>query len=163
VRDFDLFFPLNPVASLPRVDVVSLYVGVDAILLRAAIDAGARGNSAPVRVCSRVAASRRPPAAASRPEGALWIRESGDQTLHGRGRQRHPARGSGLTGQPPRPAASGRDPGHLEELGPLPEQMSVHLDRDYDSETTREKLKARGLASAISEQGKPAPLQATKR
>jgi IS5 family transposase len=51
----------------------------------------------------------------------------------------------------------------LEELGPLPEQMSVHLDRGYDSETTREKLKARGLASAISEQGKPAPLQATKR
>jgi IS5 family transposase len=51
----------------------------------------------------------------------------------------------------------------LEELGPLPEQVSVHLDRGYDSETTREKLKARGLASAISEQGKPAPLQATKR
>ena len=51
----------------------------------------------------------------------------------------------------------------LEELGPLPEQMSVHLDRGYDSETTREKLKARGLASANSEQGKPAPLQATKR
>ena len=43
MRDFDLFFPLNPVASLPRVDVASLYVGVDAILLRAAIDAGVRG------------------------------------------------------------------------------------------------------------------------
>ncbi len=51
----------------------------------------------------------------------------------------------------------------LEVLGPLPEQMSVHLDRGYDSETAREKLKVRGLASTISEKGKPAPLQATKR
>ena len=51
----------------------------------------------------------------------------------------------------------------LEVLGPLPEQMSVHLDRGYDSETTREKLKVRALASTISEKGKPAPLQATKR
>ena len=51
----------------------------------------------------------------------------------------------------------------LEVLGPLPEQMSVHLDRGYDSETTRQKLKARGMASIISEKGKPAPLQATKR
>jgi hypothetical protein len=51
----------------------------------------------------------------------------------------------------------------LEVLDPLPEQMSVHLDRGYDSETTRQKLKVRGLASMISEKGKPAPLQATKR
>ena len=51
----------------------------------------------------------------------------------------------------------------LEALGPLPEQMSVHLDRGYDSETTREKLKARGLASMISEKDKPAPLRVTKR
>jgi IS5 family transposase len=48
-------------------------------------------------------------------------------------------------------------------LDPLPEQMSVHLDRGYDSETTRQKLKVRGLASMISEKGKPAPLQATER
>jgi|SRR5215207_2427217 len=51
----------------------------------------------------------------------------------------------------------------LEVLGSLPEQMSVHLDRGYDSETTRQKLKIRGMASMISEKGKPAPLQATKR
>jgi IS5 family transposase len=38
----------------------------------------------------------------------------------------------------------------LEVLGPLPEQMSVHLDRGYDSQTTREQLKVRGLASTIS-------------
>jgi transposase len=51
----------------------------------------------------------------------------------------------------------------LEVLGPLPEQMSVRLDRGYDSEITREKLKARALASTISGKGKPAPLRATKR
>jgi IS5 family transposase len=48
-------------------------------------------------------------------------------------------------------------------LGDLPEQMSVHLDRGYDSRSTREKLEERGLLAAISEKGKPAPLQATKR
>jgi transposase len=51
----------------------------------------------------------------------------------------------------------------LEVLGPLPEQMCVHLDRGYYSEATREKLKVRSLASKISEKGKPAPLQAGKR
>ena len=51
----------------------------------------------------------------------------------------------------------------LEMLGPLPEQMSVHLDRGYDSETTREKLKSRGFTSEISEKGKPALLQTGQR
>lgn len=51
----------------------------------------------------------------------------------------------------------------LEILGPLPERMSVHLDRGYDSRSTREKLKARGFRGVISEKGKPAPLSATKR
>jgi len=45
----------------------------------------------------------------------------------------------------------------------LPERASVHLDRAYDSKPTRELLERRGLAGAISERGKPAPLQATKR
>jgi IS5 family transposase len=48
-------------------------------------------------------------------------------------------------------------------VGSLPEQMSVYLDRGYDSETTREKLKARGLEPMISQKGRPAPLRATKR
>ena len=51
----------------------------------------------------------------------------------------------------------------LEVLGSLPEQMSVYLDRGYDSQSTREKLMSRGLEPMISEKGKPAPLQATKR
>jgi IS5 family transposase len=48
-------------------------------------------------------------------------------------------------------------------LGDLPEQMSVHLDRGYDSRSTEEKLEERGLLAVISEKGKPAPLQATRR
>jgi hypothetical protein len=51
----------------------------------------------------------------------------------------------------------------LEALGPMPEPTSVHLDRGYDSDATRRRLKDRGLGGAISEKGKPAPLQATKR
>jgi hypothetical protein len=51
----------------------------------------------------------------------------------------------------------------LGKLGPLPERMSVHLDRGYDSEATRRRLRDRGLEAVICEKGKPAPLQATKR
>ena len=51
----------------------------------------------------------------------------------------------------------------LREFGGSPEQVTVHLDRGYDSEATRERLRDRSLAPAISEKGKPAPLQATKR
>ena len=51
----------------------------------------------------------------------------------------------------------------MEIVGELPERMSVHLDRGYDSEATREQLRSRGLIPVISEKGKPAPLQATKR
>lgn len=51
----------------------------------------------------------------------------------------------------------------MEILGELPERMSVHLDRGYDSHTTREKLELRGLLAEISQKGNPAPLAATKR
>jgi transposase len=52
----------------------------------------------------------------------------------------------------------------LEELlGSMLEQVSVHLDRAYDSEATRKRLGERRLEAVISEKGKPAPLQATKR
>jgi transposase len=37
----------------------------------------------------------------------------------------------------------------LEVLGSLPEQMNVHLDRGYDSQTTRQELKSRGLEPMI--------------
>jgi len=50
-----------------------------------------------------------------------------------------------------------------ESVGGLPERTSVHLDRGYDSDLTRERLKDRGLYPEIAQKGKPAPLQATKR
>jgi hypothetical protein len=48
-------------------------------------------------------------------------------------------------------------------LGMVPEGTSVHLDRGYDSEPTRARLLERGLVAQISEKGRPAPLNATKR
>jgi IS5 family transposase len=51
----------------------------------------------------------------------------------------------------------------LEVLGPLPEQMRVHLDRGYDLKATRQRLEERGLIGVIAEKGKPSPLRATKR
>lgn len=50
-----------------------------------------------------------------------------------------------------------------QSVGGLPEKASVHLDRGYDSSTTRERLKERGLLAEISPKGKPSPLGATKR
>jgi transposase len=51
----------------------------------------------------------------------------------------------------------------MEVLGELPERISVHLDRGYDSKTTREKLQDRGFLAEISQKGKPAPIAASKR
>ncbi len=51
----------------------------------------------------------------------------------------------------------------MEIVGELPERISVHLDRGYDSKSTRQKLQLRGLLAEISKKGKPAPLAATKR
>ena len=51
----------------------------------------------------------------------------------------------------------------LEVVGELPERISVHLDRGYDSKSTRQKLHLRSLLAQISEKGKPAPIAATKR
>ena len=48
-------------------------------------------------------------------------------------------------------------------VGGLPEATSVHLDRGYDSNATREQLEEPGLISEISQMGKPSPLGATKR
>jgi IS5 family transposase len=51
----------------------------------------------------------------------------------------------------------------MEALGGLPEASTIHLDRGYDSEATRGRLRERGLVAEISKKGKPAPLTATKR
>ncbi len=71
--------------------------------------------------------------------------------------------GCGGPGKPPRLAAFGAYPGVLQALGGLPEPVSVHLDRAYDSKSTTELLESLGLVGVISKKGKPAPLGATKR
>ena len=47
--------------------------------------------------------------------------------------------------------------------GLLPEGASIRLDRGYDSEATRQRLRVRHLLAEISVKGKPAPLNATGR
>ena len=48
-------------------------------------------------------------------------------------------------------------------LGLLPEGASIRLDRGYDSQATREKLRDRGLIPEISKKGRPAPVAVTGR
>ena len=48
-------------------------------------------------------------------------------------------------------------------LGVVAQGASVHLDRGYDSDLTRERLLERGLVAEISQKGRPAPLNATRR
>jgi Transposase DDE domain len=62
------------------------------------------------------------------------------------------------------PLLSGTLDAAAEVLGELPEHASVHLDRGYDSEATRERLRERGaLLTEISEKGKPSPLWRRRR
>ena len=51
----------------------------------------------------------------------------------------------------------------LAGLGPLPEDIRVHLDAGYDSQKTRDELAARGMAGQIAHKGEKAPLQAGQR
>jgi transposase len=48
-------------------------------------------------------------------------------------------------------------------LGLVAQGASVHLDRGYDSDLTRQLLLERGLVAEISKKGRPAPLNATGR
>lgn len=51
----------------------------------------------------------------------------------------------------------------LREIGPLPDGVTVHLDAGYDSGTTRDELKARGMNGEIAHKGDKAPIQAGQR
>ncbi|MFD0020742.1 IS5 family transposase [Streptomyces sp. NPDC058382] len=51
----------------------------------------------------------------------------------------------------------------LDDLGPLPEDMTVHLDAGYDSDKTRALLGERGLHGRIAHKGEKAPIQASRR
>jgi transposase len=51
----------------------------------------------------------------------------------------------------------------LTEIGPLPDDITVHLDAGYDSGKTREELKSRGLNGEIAHKGDKSPIQAGQR
>jgi transposase len=51
----------------------------------------------------------------------------------------------------------------LDELGPLPDDITVHLDAGYDSQTTRDELATRGMTGEIARKGDKAPIQAGQR
>ncbi|WP_319461064.1 IS5 family transposase [Micromonospora sp. RTP1Z1] len=52
---------------------------------------------------------------------------------------------------------------HLDDLGPLPDEVTVHLDAGYDSAVTRTLLAERGLTGKIAHKGDKAPIQAGQR
>ena len=49
------------------------------------------------------------------------------------------------------------------DLGPLPDEVTVHLDAGYDSAQTCAQLDARGLLGQIAYKGEKAPIQASRR
>jgi transposase len=51
----------------------------------------------------------------------------------------------------------------LERFGPLPHSTTAHLDRGYDSASTRTLLETLGITGVIARKGVPAPLQVGKR
>jgi transposase len=51
----------------------------------------------------------------------------------------------------------------LDDLGPLPDDIAVHLDAGYDSATTRALLSERGLRGRIAHKGEKALIQASRR
>ena len=51
----------------------------------------------------------------------------------------------------------------LDNLGPLPDDIRVHLDAGYDSQKTRDELAARGMIGEIAQKGDKAPIQAGQR
>ncbi|MET8339848.1 transposase, partial [Streptosporangium canum] len=51
----------------------------------------------------------------------------------------------------------------LDDLRPLPDDITVHLDAGYDSDKTRALLAERGLDGRIAHKGEKAPVQASDR
>jgi transposase len=51
----------------------------------------------------------------------------------------------------------------LTDIGPLPDDITVHLDSGYDSGATRDELVGRGLRGQIAHKGEKAPIQAGRR
>jgi IS5 family transposase len=47
----------------------------------------------------------------------------------------------------------------LDDLGPLPDDIRVHLDAGYDSQKTRDELAGRGMTGQIAHKGDKAPIR----
>jgi IS5 family transposase len=90
-------------------------------------------------------------------------RQTGPQALGGDRGSRDPAGHGGCRGKSARRAAARTDADTLDRLGPLPAKPTVHVDRGYDSATTRQELAACGMAGQIATRGRPAPVQASRR
>jgi transposase len=50
----------------------------------------------------------------------------------------------------------------LDGVGPLPEEITVHLDAGYDSGKTRDELESRKMTGEIAHKGDKAPIQASR-
>jgi hypothetical protein len=84
------------------------------------------------------------------------------RSVSGRG-LRHPAGASTSRSAPARFPLLPPTLDLLDDLGPLPEQITVHLDDGYDSGKTRDTLAERGLHGEIARTGEKASIQATQR
>jgi IS5 family transposase len=51
----------------------------------------------------------------------------------------------------------------LDDIGSLPDDITVHLDAGYDSQKTRDELASREMAGEIAHKGEKAPVQAGQR
>jgi transposase len=51
----------------------------------------------------------------------------------------------------------------LDDIGPLPGDITVHLDAGYDSQKTRDELAGRSMTGEIAHKGDKAPIQAGRR
>ena len=51
----------------------------------------------------------------------------------------------------------------LGDIGPLPDDITIHLDAGYDSQKTRDELQERGMSGEIAHKGDKAPVQAGQR
>ena len=51
----------------------------------------------------------------------------------------------------------------LDVIGPLPDDITIHLDAGYDSQKTRDELDGRGMTGEIARKGDKAPIQAGQR
>jgi IS5 family transposase len=48
----------------------------------------------------------------------------------------------------------------LDDVGPLPDDITLHLDAGYGSQKTRDELAGRGVTGEIAHKGGKAPIQA---